>query len=205
MLFLTSRSTNCSADLRLMAKPRPIPIIRNRWSKTIWNQWIFIYLYLDKQQELDLPSLRVDDSESARLSTTPNRKVKDGNKDVSLAVSGMVSSSSSTISVSGGTVNTLSAKSGATPSSSSSPSSSSHVGRTMSHISGVKRPLSHSNSVTSEKVAKYGVDTPNEHELGKVFISTHIYIYIKVHIYSNSSTEFGNPPVWNNLHVNHNF
>lgn len=126
-----------------------------------------MFILTDKQQELDLPSLRVDDSESAtRLSTTPNRKVKDGGKDGSLAVSGMVASSTSTISVSS-TVNTLSAKSGASPGSSTSPSSS-HVGRTMSHISGVKRPLSHSNSVTSEKVAKYGVDTPNEHELGKV-------------------------------------
>ncbi|EFX68222.1 hypothetical protein DAPPUDRAFT_63312, partial [Daphnia pulex] len=87
--------------------------------------------FLDKQQELDLPSLRVDDSETekARLSASGPRN-------------------------------------GATPASSSA--SSSHVGRAMSHISGVKRPLSHSNSVTtSEKVAKYGVDTANEHELGK--------------------------------------
>ncbi|XP_046446679.1 cAMP-specific 3',5'-cyclic phosphodiesterase-like isoform X8 [Daphnia pulex] len=119
--------------------------------------------FLDKQQELDLPSLRVDDSETekARLSASGPRKSKDGGKD-GFTLGGSVTSSSS----SSGTVVALSAKSGATPASSSA--SSSHVGRAMSHISGVKRPLSHSNSVTtSEKVAKYGVDTANEHELGK--------------------------------------
>lgn len=119
----------------------------------------------DKQQELDLPSLRVDDSETARLSTTP-RKTKDGGKDGSLTGSGVVASSSSTALATG----SLSSKTGA---SSASSSSSSHVGRAMSHISGIKRPLSHSNSVTSEKVAKYGVETPNEQELGKVIIVTH--------------------------------
>ncbi|XP_059350615.1 cAMP-specific 3',5'-cyclic phosphodiesterase-like isoform X4 [Daphnia carinata] len=118
--------------------------------------------FLDKQQELDLPSLRVDDSETekARLASGP-RKSKDGSKDgFTLAGSGITTSSSS----SSGTVAALSAKSGASAATSQS---SSHVGRTMSHISGIKRPLSHSNSVTSEKVAKYGVDTANEHELGK--------------------------------------
>lgn len=118
----------------------------------------------DKQQELDLPSLRVDDSETARLSTTP-RKAKDSVKDGAVAGSGVVASSSAAT-LASGTSASLSAKSGAPPSASSS--SPSHVGRTMSHISGIKRPLSHSNSVTAEKVAKYGVDTPNEHELGKV-------------------------------------
>lgn len=128
------------------------------------NNFFAHFLFADKQQELDLPSLRVDDSETekARLSASGPRKSKDGGKD-GFTLGGSVTSSSS----SSGTVVALSAKSGATPASSSP--SSSHVGRAMSHISGVKRPLSHSNSVTtSEKVAKYGVDTANEHELGKV-------------------------------------
>lgn len=38
----------------------------------------------------------------------------------------------------------------------------------MSHISGVKRPLTHTNSFTGEKLPKYGVETPFEDELGKV-------------------------------------
>lgn len=38
----------------------------------------------------------------------------------------------------------------------------------MSHISGVKRPLTHTNSFTGEKAPKYGVETPHEEDLGKV-------------------------------------
>jgi hypothetical protein len=43
----------------------------------------------------------------------------------------------------------------------------------MSQISGVKKPLCHTNSFTGEKVPKYGVETPHEDDLGKVsFIHT---------------------------------
>lgn len=38
----------------------------------------------------------------------------------------------------------------------------------MSHISGVKRPLTHTNSFTGERVPLYGVETLHEEELGKV-------------------------------------
>lgn len=38
----------------------------------------------------------------------------------------------------------------------------------MSHISGVKRPLTHTNSFTGERVPLHGVETPHEEELGKV-------------------------------------
>lgn len=38
----------------------------------------------------------------------------------------------------------------------------------MSHISGVKRPLTHTNSFTGERVPLYGVETPHEEQLGKV-------------------------------------
>lgn len=40
----------------------------------------------------------------------------------------------------------------------------------MSHISGVKRPLTHTNSFTGERVPLHGVETPHEEELGKVGI-----------------------------------
>lgn len=43
-----------------------------------------------------------------------------------------------------------------------------HIGRIMSNISGATRPLCHSNSLTSDKVPKYGVETGTEQELGKV-------------------------------------
>lgn len=38
----------------------------------------------------------------------------------------------------------------------------------MSHISGVKRPLTHTNSFTGERVPLHGVETTHEEELGKV-------------------------------------
>ena len=101
-----------------------------------------------------MPSLRVDDSETARA-TTGSRKAKDAAKDSV----GPASSSSPASSAAAGVP---------TPKTGGPSPSPSHVGRVMSHISGVKRPLSHSNSVTAEKVPKYGVETPNEHELGKV-------------------------------------
>lgn len=38
----------------------------------------------------------------------------------------------------------------------------------MSHISGVKRPLTHTNSFTGERVPVHGVETPHDEELTKV-------------------------------------
>ena len=38
----------------------------------------------------------------------------------------------------------------------------------MSQISGVKKPLHHTNSFTGEKLPKYGVETPYEEDLGKM-------------------------------------
>jgi cAMP-specific phosphodiesterase 4 len=108
----------------------------------------------DKQQELDLPSLRVEDSETVR---TTGRKPKDASSGKGSSAGGSGGAAAATASASSSTTVT---------------SSSTLVGRTMSHISGVKRPLSHSNSITSDKVAKYGVETPREHELGKVSLDT---------------------------------
>ncbi|KAI5756117.1 hypothetical protein M8J77_022244 [Diaphorina citri] len=80
--------------------------------------------FLDKQQELDLPALRIEDSQgSDPRSGGASSKKKDR---------------------------------GGPP------------GRTvpMSHISGVKRPLTHTNSFTGEKLPKHGVETASEEELG---------------------------------------
>jgi cAMP-specific phosphodiesterase 4 len=49
----------------------------------------------------------------------------------------------------------------------------------MSQISGVKKPLCHTNSFTGEKVPKYGVETPHEDDLGKVrLIYAGIWLFI---------------------------
>lgn len=81
-----------------------------------------ILLRLDKQQELDLPSLRIDEA-VASVSDTRTAKKKDRAQRGPAA---------------------------------------------MSHISGVKRPLTHTNSFTGERVPLYGVETTNETELGTV-------------------------------------
>ncbi|KAK0176418.1 hypothetical protein PV328_000553 [Microctonus aethiopoides] len=80
--------------------------------------------FLDKQQELDLPSLRIDDVVAAVVSGDgKSSKKKDRTQRGPAA---------------------------------------------MSHISGVKRPLTHTNSFTGERVPLYGVETPQEEQLGKV-------------------------------------
>ncbi|XP_034946825.1 cAMP-specific 3',5'-cyclic phosphodiesterase isoform X4 [Chelonus insularis] len=79
--------------------------------------------FLDKQQELDLPSLRIEDAVAAVAGDVRSAKKKDRAQRGPAA---------------------------------------------MSHISGVKRPLTHTNSFTGERVPLHGVETPHEEELGKL-------------------------------------
>lgn len=89
-------------------------------------------LFSDKQQELDLPSLRVDEGVGPELvaarGATTKKKAQGGGRVVP-----------------------------------------------MSHISGVKRPLTHTNSFTGEKAPKHGVETPFEDDLGKVRLTNRVY------------------------------
>lgn len=78
----------------------------------------------DKQQELDLPSLRIEDAVAAAGSVDVRAAKKKDRVQRGPAA--------------------------------------------MSHISGVKRPLTHTNSFTGERVPLHGVETPHEEELGKV-------------------------------------
>ncbi|XP_076183568.1 phosphodiesterase dunce isoform X9 [Ptiloglossa arizonensis] len=80
--------------------------------------------FLDKQQELDLPSLRIEDAVAAAGSVDARAAKKKDRVERGPAA--------------------------------------------MSHISGVKRPLTHTNSFTGERVPLYGVETPHEEELGKL-------------------------------------
>ncbi|KAF7396258.1 hypothetical protein HZH66_007120 [Vespula vulgaris] len=79
--------------------------------------------FLDKQQELDLPSLRIEDAVAAAGSVDARAAKKKDRAQRGPAA--------------------------------------------MSHISGVKRPLTHTNSFTGERVPLHGVETPHEEELGK--------------------------------------
>ncbi|XP_029675119.1 cAMP-specific 3',5'-cyclic phosphodiesterase, isoforms N/G isoform X4 [Formica exsecta] len=81
--------------------------------------------FLDKQQELDLPSLRIEDAVAATGSVVDTRAAKKKDR------------------VQRGPA-------------------------AMSHISGVKRPLTHTNSFTGERVPLHGVETPHEEDLGKL-------------------------------------
>ncbi|XP_025991551.1 cAMP-specific 3',5'-cyclic phosphodiesterase isoform X6 [Solenopsis invicta] len=80
--------------------------------------------FLDKQQELDLPSLRIEDAVAAAGSVDARAAKKKDRVQRGPAA--------------------------------------------MSHISGVKRPLTHTNSFTGERVPLHGVETPHEEELGKL-------------------------------------
>lgn len=81
-------------------------------------------LPVDKQQELDLPSLRIEDAVAAAGSVDSRAAKKKDRAQRGPAA--------------------------------------------MSHISGVKRPLTHTNSFTGERVPLHGVETPHEEQLGKV-------------------------------------
>ncbi|XP_057342002.1 cAMP-specific 3',5'-cyclic phosphodiesterase isoform X3 [Microplitis mediator] len=80
--------------------------------------------FLDKQQELDLPSLHVEDAVVAGISGESRSAKKKERAQRGPAA--------------------------------------------MSHISGVKRPLTHTNSFTGERVPVHGVETPHDEELTKV-------------------------------------
>ncbi|XP_017054672.1 cAMP-specific 3',5'-cyclic phosphodiesterase, isoforms N/G isoform X5 [Drosophila ficusphila] len=83
--------------------------------------------FLDKQQEFDLPSLRVEDNPELVAANA--------------AAAGQQSAGQYA-------------------------RSRSPRGPPMSQISGVKRPLSHTNSFTGERLPTFGVETPRENELG---------------------------------------
>lgn len=95
----------------------------------------------DKQQELDIPSLRVDENQQDESRQTGKSA---GSSASGASTSGSQSSSQS---------KKKDIKSKVTP---------------MSHISGVKRALSHTNSFAGDRPPRYGVDTPKEEELGQV-------------------------------------
>ncbi|XP_017870707.1 PREDICTED: cAMP-specific 3',5'-cyclic phosphodiesterase isoform X9 [Drosophila arizonae] len=79
--------------------------------------------FLDKQQEFDLPSLRVEENpDHSNLQTTTQQQPYQRSR--------------------------------------------SPRGPPMSQISGVKRPLSHTNSFTGERLPTFGVETSKENELG---------------------------------------
>lgn len=87
----------------------------------------------DKQQELDLPSLRIEDAVAATANVDVRAVKKKDRVQRGPAA--------------------------------------------MSHISGVKKPLTHTNSFTGERVPLHGVETPHEEQLGKVMFQRSLKNY----------------------------
>ncbi|XP_071444616.1 3',5'-cyclic-AMP phosphodiesterase-like isoform X2 [Hetaerina americana] len=112
--------------------------------------------FLDKQQELDLPSLRIEDTTGD--GTSGHRATAAG-----ASASPASSSSSSVPAAAAAEVDGSTAAEGVVSTERTDGSSA----RTMSQISGVKRPLQHTNSYSGERLPKYGVETDSEEELGK--------------------------------------
>lgn len=104
--------------------------------------------FADKQQELDIPSLRLDDDEGRPTSSGGSK-------------------ATTTTSAGGASTSSQSAGGGGQSSKKKDNNIKSKV-TPMSHISGVKRALSHTNSFTGERLPKFGVETLKEDELGHV-------------------------------------
>ena len=135
---------------------------------------MLLFLFSDQQQELDLPSLRLDDDRTKRkdrivgsTSTAP-ASISSGHaaQVASVPVSAPVNSVVSTWSLSSATSTiTTAAGSGVGVQKTPSPAKSLPQKDTSSQVPSVVHQSSLS---TSDKVPQYGVDTPHEEELGKV-------------------------------------
>ncbi|XP_042234464.1 cAMP-specific 3',5'-cyclic phosphodiesterase 4C-like isoform X2 [Homarus americanus] len=100
--------------------------------------------FLDQQQDLDIPSLRVDDGERPKKKDRTTSGGAYMGSQASQAMMSAIPTTTATITTTG------------------------HKEVSMSHIQGVKKPFVHANSFTGEKLPKYGVDTHHEEELGKI-------------------------------------
>ncbi|CAL8088612.1 unnamed protein product [Orchesella dallaii] len=132
------------------------------------SEYIFS-TFLDKQQELDLPSLRIDEVEGPSTSTSiiaqkalaiEARKQREKHAKVASSVGvglpAVLQAPQHVASTAGGS------DQGPSSSSVSKPQ------HPMSHITGARKPLANVNAVPlSERIPKYAVDTPYEDELGQ--------------------------------------
>ncbi|XP_066961753.1 3',5'-cyclic-AMP phosphodiesterase isoform X6 [Macrobrachium rosenbergii] len=126
--------------------------------------------FLDQQQELDIPSLRVDDGE----------RIKKKDRVLSAAASSALASSASAAAQAmppaiQNAVPTTASSASAAASVTATPAGGSGGGGVPSHrevsmskIQGVRKPLLHANSFSGDRLPKYGIDTVHEEELGKL-------------------------------------
>lgn len=123
--------------------------------------------YLDQQQELDIPSLRLDDGrleEAATLLAQQQQQVQRGSSRKGRTLSGSQPQTAPAL-----PSTTQNTQSGLQPGLAATVLAQHQKEVSMSVIKGVKKPLLHANSFTAAEVLpKYGIDTPNEEELGKI-------------------------------------
>lgn len=121
----------------------------------------------DQQQDLDIPSLRVDDGDrvkkhkertisGASLPGTTTQQQQQLQQQQQPALTSVAAQAAAAAAITQG----VSPAAGV--------SGSVHKDVSMSHIQGVKKALLHTNSFSGERLPKYGVDTTHEEELGKV-------------------------------------
>lgn len=109
-----------------------IQTLNERWVRFLDN---YIYPNPDKQEELDLPFLKLEDGTAQQSGAAPGHVV-------ATAKSILPGPNRPELTVQ-------------------------KAAQTMSQIIGVKKPLSHTNSLT--KLPKHGVETPHEDELDKIY------------------------------------
>lgn len=101
----------------------------------------------DKQQEFDLPSLRIDENEVAHAQYV-----------AAMASAASGSGTGRSRSPRSTAIETAAATAAAAAAAANAPP--------MSQISGYKRPLTHTNSFSGDRLPTYGVETPHEQPLG---------------------------------------
>lgn len=120
----------------------------------------------DQQQDLDIPSLRVDEGDRVKKhkertisgaslpgATTQQQQLQQQQQPALTSVAAQAAAAAAITQ-------------GVSPA--AGVSGSVHKDVSMSHIQGVKKALLHTNSFSGERLPKYGVDTTHEEELGKV-------------------------------------
>ncbi|KAK4300355.1 hypothetical protein Pmani_027435 [Petrolisthes manimaculis] len=116
--------------------------------------------FLDQQQDLDIPSLRVDDS-SDRVRKHKDRTISGA------SLAGTASQQQSAhSSVAAQAAAAAAISQGGSPAAGGS--GSVHKDVSMSQIQGVKKTLLHTNSFSGERLPKFGIETTHEEELGKI-------------------------------------
>ncbi|KAB7506535.1 cAMP-specific 3',5'-cyclic phosphodiesterase, isoform F [Armadillidium nasatum] len=127
--------------------------------------------HINQQQELDLPSLRQDDTD--RPAKRKDRSIGPPSSSLTSSSTAALPSTSSAFTATvctttTTTVSVTSATTGTTTSSSISNQSYVTPKEAMSQITGVRKPLQHGNSISTDSLPRFGIAITHEEELAKI-------------------------------------